>query len=74
MATVGTRNQVDSIELRSVAKPIRVLVRTDKLLELIELFGPKSDSGNIKRHPIGPAFSKKSTACTRGFSSPIPSL
>ena len=37
-------------------------------LEPIELLGSKSDSGNMKRHPIGPAFSKNSTACTRGFS------
>ena len=61
-------------ELLSVVTPIRVLIRTDKFLEPIELLGSKSDSGNMKRHPIGQAFSKKSTACTRGFSSPVPSL
>ena len=77
--TSGHGNKVDSnienlFELLSVAKPIRVLVRTDKFREPIELLGSKSDSGNKKRHPIGPAFSKNSTACTRGFSSPIPSL
>ena len=77
--TSGHGNKVDSnienlFELLSVAKPTRVLVRTDKFLEPIELLGSKSDSGNMKRHPIGPAFSENSTACTRGFSSPIPSL
>ena len=49
-------------------KPVRVLVRADKFLEPIELLGSKSDFENMKRHPIGPAFSKNSTACTRGFS------
>ena len=48
--------------------PIRVLVRTDKFLEPIELLGSKSDSRNMKRHRIGPAFSKNSTGCTRSFS------
>ena len=39
-----------------------------------ELLGSKTDSGNMKRHFIGPAFLKNSTTCTRGFSSPVPSL
>ena len=70
---MATGNKVDSnieklFELLSVAKPIRVLVRTDMFLEPIELLESKSDSGNMKRHPIGQAFSKNSTACTRDFS------
>ena len=68
-----TGSKVDSgienlFELLSIAKPIRVLVRTDKFLDPIELLGSKSDSGNMKRHRIGPAFSENSTVCTRGFS------
>ena len=50
-------NKADSnienlFELLFVAKPIRVLVRTDKFLDPIELLGSKSDSGNMKWHPI----------------------
>ena len=70
---MATRNKVDSdienlFELLSVAKPIRVLVRTDKFLGQIELPGSKSDSGNMKRRRIGPTFLENSTVCTRGFS------
>ena len=39
--------------------------------DFVQLLRSKSDSGNLKQHPIGPAFSKNSTACTSGFSSPI---
>ena len=58
-------------EQLSVAKSIRALVKTDQFVEPIELLGLKSDFGNMRRHPIGLAFSKNSKTCNRGFFYPL---
>ena len=71
LSPVATGNKIDSnieslFELLSVAKPIRVLVRTDKFLEPIELLGSIWNAIPLER--------LSQMAWTRGFSSPVPSL